>query len=66
MMIPTVIGAWIGIATASIVMASPIMISLVMLAAVIGLQFAIAAYRNSAIGLLPFETRARCRDLVPV
>jgi modulator of FtsH protease len=38
-------------ATASIVMAHPIMISLVMLAVVIGLQFAIAANRNSAIGV---------------
>src|SRR5687768_18548105 len=46
-MVPTVIGAWVGIATASIVMASPIMISLIMLAAVIGLQFAIARFRNS-------------------
>jgi modulator of FtsH protease len=51
-MVPTVIGAWVGIATASIVMAHPIMISLVMLAVVIGLQFAIAAFRNSAIGIL--------------
>jgi len=50
-MVPTVIGAWVGMQTASIVMASPIMISLVMLAVVIGLQFAIAAYRNSAIGV---------------
>jgi modulator of FtsH protease len=50
-MVPTVIGAMVGMATASIVMAHPIMISLVMLAVVIGLQFAIAANRNSGIGV---------------
>jgi modulator of FtsH protease len=50
-MIPTVIGAFIGMQTASIIMASPIVASLVMLAAVIGLQFAIAANRNSGVGV---------------
>ena len=50
-MVPTVIGAFVGIATASVVMAHPIMISLVMLAAVIGLQFAIAANRNNGLGI---------------
>lgn len=50
-MVPTVIGAVVGMATASIVMANPIMISLVMLAVVIGLQFAIAANRNNAFGI---------------
>ena len=50
-MVPTVIGAWIGISTAGIIMASPIISSLVMLAVVIGLQFAIAANRNSALGV---------------
>ena len=50
-LVPTVIGAWIGIQTASIVMASPIATSLVMLAVVIGLQYAIAANRNSALGV---------------
>jgi modulator of FtsH protease len=50
-MVPTVIGAWIGMQTSSIVMASPIVTSLVMLGAVIGLQFAIAANRNSGIGV---------------
>jgi len=50
-MIPTVIGAFIGMQTASIIMASPIVASLVMLAAVIGLQFAIAANRNSGLGI---------------
>ena len=42
-MVPTVIGAMLGMSTAGLVMQHPIMISLVMLAAVIGLQFAIAA-----------------------
>jgi modulator of FtsH protease len=50
-MVPTVVGAWIGLSTASVVMASPIVSSLVMLAAVIGLQFGIAAYRNSPVGI---------------
>src|SRR5688572_19675779 len=50
-MVPTVIGAFIGMQTASIVMAAPIVTSLVMLAVVIGLQFAIAANRNSGVGV---------------
>ena len=50
-MVPTVIGAMVGMATAGIIMAHPIMISLVMLAGVIGLQFAIAANRNSGVGI---------------
>jgi modulator of FtsH protease len=50
-MVPTVVGAFIGMATAGIVMASPIITSLVMLAVVIGLQFAIAANRNNALGI---------------
>jgi modulator of FtsH protease len=50
-MVPTVIGAAIGMQTASIIMASPVVASLVMLAAVIGLQFAIAANRNSGVGV---------------
>src|SRR5688572_14590469 len=49
--VPTVIGAWIGMATSGIIMASPIISSLVMLAAVIGLQFAIAANRDSGLGV---------------
>jgi modulator of FtsH protease len=50
-MIPTVIGAFVGMSTVGIVMQHPIMISLVMLAAAIGLQFAIAANRNSGLGV---------------
>jgi modulator of FtsH protease len=50
-MVPTIIGALIGIQTASVIMAAPMVSSLVMLAAVIGLQYAIAANRNSGIGI---------------
>ena len=50
-MVPTLIGAWIGMQTVSIVMASPIITSFVVLGVVIGLQFAIAANRNSGIGV---------------
>src|SRR3954469_13358206 len=50
-MVPTVVGAFIGMATAGVVMASPIISSLVMLAVVIGLQFAIAANRDSGLGV---------------
>ena len=50
-MVPTLIGAFIGMATAGVIMASPIISTLVMLAAVIGLQYAIIANRNSMIGV---------------
>ena len=50
-MVPTVVGAWIGIQTASIITGAPILSFFVMLAAVIGLQFGIAHYRNSGIGI---------------
>ena len=50
-MVPTVIGAFVGMSTVGLVMQHPIMISLVMLAGVIGLQFAIAANRNSGLGV---------------
>jgi modulator of FtsH protease len=50
-MVPTVIGAMIGMATGAIVMQHPIITSLVMLGAVIGLQFAIAANRDSGLGI---------------
>src|SRR4051812_34312849 len=51
-MVPTVIGAFIGISTSGIIMQHPIMASLVMIAGVIGLQFAISANRNSGLGVL--------------
>jgi FtsH-binding integral membrane protein len=50
-MVPTVIGAYIGMHTAGILMASPVMTMILMLAGVIGLQFAIARFRNSVIGV---------------
>jgi FtsH-binding integral membrane protein len=51
-MVPTVIGAFIGISTGGIIMQYPIISFFVMLGAVIGLQFAIAANRNSGLGVL--------------
>jgi len=50
-MVPTVIGAFVGMRTAGIIMASPMISMLVLLAGVIGLQFAIAKYRNSGVGV---------------
>ena len=50
-MVPTVIGAYIGMATSGVIMGSPILATVIMLAAVIGLQFGIAANRNSGIGV---------------
>ena len=50
-MVPTVIGALVGMATAGVIAASPILSTVVMLGAVIGLQFAIAAHRNSGLGV---------------
>jgi modulator of FtsH protease len=51
-MVPTVIGAMVGMATGGIIMQHPIITTLVMLGAVIGLQFAIAANRNSGLGVV--------------
>ena len=51
-MVPTVIGAMIGMATGGIIMQHPIISMFVMLGAVIGLQFAIAANRNSGLGVV--------------
>jgi FtsH-binding integral membrane protein len=51
-MVPTVIGAYIGIHTGGIIMQFPIISFFVMLAAVIGLQYAIAANRNSSLGVV--------------
>lgn len=50
-MVPTVIGAYIGMATSAIVVAHPIMATLLMFGGVIGLQFGIAANRNSGLGV---------------
>jgi len=51
-MVPTIAGAYIGMATASVIVGSPMMSFLLMMVAVVGLQFGIAAYRNSAVGIL--------------
>jgi modulator of FtsH protease len=51
-MVPTVIGAMLGMATGAIILQNPIASSLILLAAVIGLQFAIAANRNSPLGIV--------------
>ena len=50
-MVPTVIGAMLGMSTAGIIMQHPIISTFVMLGVVIGLQFAIAANRNSGLGV---------------
>ncbi|HUQ77053.1 MAG TPA: Bax inhibitor-1/YccA family protein [Burkholderiales bacterium] len=50
-MVPTIIGAFIGMATSSIITASPIISMVVMFVAVIGLQVGIAANRNSGVGV---------------
>ncbi|HZT63488.1 MAG TPA: Bax inhibitor-1/YccA family protein, partial [Burkholderiales bacterium] len=50
-MVPTVVGAYIGIQLAPAMMASPIITVVLMLGSVIGLQFGIARYRNSGIGV---------------
>jgi modulator of FtsH protease len=51
-MVPTVLGAYVGMSTAAIFTASPMLTSLLLFAAVIGLQFGIAANRNSVVGIV--------------
>jgi modulator of FtsH protease len=51
-MVPTIVGAFIGMSTAAVMIQHPIMTTLVMFAAVIGLQFAIVANRNSVLGIV--------------
>jgi len=51
-MVPTIAGALLGMATGSIILQHPIISTFAMLGAVIGLQFAIAAHRNSALGIV--------------
>ena len=50
-MVPTVIGAFVGMATAPLVYSHPILSMFVVLGAVVGLQFGIAANRNSGVGV---------------
>ncbi len=51
-MVPTVIGAFVGLSTSAIIGQHPIIATLLMLGAIIGLQFAIAANRNSGLGVV--------------
>jgi len=50
-MVPTIAGAWLGIELAPVMMASPIITMVAMLASVIGLQFAIIRFRDSGVGV---------------
>ena len=51
-MVPTIAGALVGMATAGVIVAHPIISFFVMLAATIGLQAGIVANRNSALGIV--------------
>jgi len=51
-MVPTVAGAYVGMLTGGVVLAHPILASLLMLAGVIGLQFGIIANRNGGLGIV--------------
>ena len=51
-MVPTVIGAFVGIRTGAIIMQHPIISFFVMLGATMGLQFAIVANRNNSLGIV--------------
>jgi len=50
-MLPTIGGAWLGMATGGIIVEHPIIATVVMLAGTIGLQYAIVANRDSGIGV---------------
>jgi modulator of FtsH protease len=50
-MVPTIVGAYVGIATAGVILQHPIAATLIMLGAVIGLQYAVIANRNSSLGV---------------
>ncbi len=50
-MVPTVVGAWIGIQLAPLMMASPFITVGLMLVWVIGLQVGIIKFRNSPVGI---------------
>jgi modulator of FtsH protease len=51
-MVPTVAGAFLGIRTGGIIMQHPFISFFVLLGAVIGLQYAIAANRNNGFGVV--------------
>jgi modulator of FtsH protease len=50
-MVPTIAGAFLGMATAGVMLAHPMAISLAVFFGVIGLQYAIAANRNNGAGI---------------
>ncbi len=50
-MIPTFIGAMVGLSTTGFIMRHPIISSLIMIGAIIGIQFAIAKNRNNGLGV---------------
>src|SRR3990172_1114440 len=50
-MVPTIFGALLGMSTGAVILQHPIAASLIMIAGVIGLQMAIAAKRNSPVGI---------------
>jgi modulator of FtsH protease len=50
-MVPTVVGALIGMATSAFVLKYPLASTLVMLGGVIGLQYGVAANRNNGLGV---------------
>src|SRR5258708_16833829 len=50
-MVPTIAGAYLGMATTSVLIQNAIISTFIMLAAVIGLQFAIVANRNTMLGV---------------
>ncbi len=50
-MVPTLIGAFIGMATSGFVVQYPLVSTLIMLGGVIGLQYGIAANRNRGLGV---------------
>src|SRR5258708_33771240 len=52
-MVPTIIGAFIGMASSGIVLANPIISTLVMLAAGVGFPFGLPAERHSRVGVAP-------------
>jgi modulator of FtsH protease len=51
-MVPTVIGAMVGMATSAIVIQHPIISSVLVIAALFGFQYGIARNRNSGIGVV--------------
>ena len=50
-MVPTIVGAFVGVQLAPLMMANPIVTVVLMFASVIGLQFGIIANRNSGLGV---------------